>query len=199
MKKLIVITSPRFFRGEEVILSHLFDEGMQCLHLRKPDSDAHELRKLLDRLPDACYPKIVLHDCFALAMEYGLGGVHLNRRNSRTPDGFAGTISRSCHSIEELEQFRKLDYLFLSPIFQSISKEGYGNGFETETLRQASEAGIINDKVIALGGVDLTTLPLLRPFRFGGAAVLGALWGNHPSADQEHSILTQYKKLQAWN
>ena len=29
MKKLIVITSPYFFKGEDSILSHLFDEGMQ--------------------------------------------------------------------------------------------------------------------------------------------------------------------------
>ena len=40
MKKLIVITSPYFFKGEDSILSHLFDEGMQHLHLRKPDSEA---------------------------------------------------------------------------------------------------------------------------------------------------------------
>ena len=52
MKKLIVITSPYFFKGEDCILSHLFDEGMQHLHLRKPDSEANELRKLLDRIPD---------------------------------------------------------------------------------------------------------------------------------------------------
>ena len=199
MKKLIVITSPCFFEREDVILSHLFKEGMQCLHLRKPDSDANELRKLLDRIPDIYYPKIVLHDCFGLAVEYGLGGVHLNRRNNQPPDDFAGTISRSCHSIGELGQFGKLDYLFLSPIFESISKEGYGSGFKPEILKQASNAGIINDKVIALGGIDLTTLPLLRPFRFGGTAVLGALWGNHPSADKENSIITQYNKLQTWN
>ena len=180
MKKLIVITSPHFFKGEDSILLHLFNEGMQRLHLRKPDSDANELRKLLDRIPDTYYPKVVLHDCFGLAVEYGLGGIHLNRRNNQPPDGFTGTISCSCHSIEELEQFGKLDYLFLSPIFQSISKEGYGNGFKPETLRQASNAGIINGKVIALGGINLTTLPLLRPFRFGGAAVLGAVWGKLP-------------------
>ena len=62
MKKLIVITSPRFFQGEDTVLSHLFDEGMQRLHLRKPDSAANELRKLLDRIPAIYYPKIVLHD-----------------------------------------------------------------------------------------------------------------------------------------
>ena len=68
-----------------------------------------------------------------------------------------------------------------------------------ETLQQASDAGIINEKVFALGGIDLATLPLLRPFRFGGAAVLGALWGERPSTDKQDIIITQYKKLQAWN
>lgn len=199
MKKLIVISTPFFFPGESLVLAQLFEEGMQRLHLRKPEGKQEELCRLLDEIPVAFHPKIVLHDCFGLVAEYGLGGIHLNKRNSRIPAGFKGTISRSCHSIEELAQFRPLDYLFLSPIFQSISKEGYGNGFAMETLQQASDTGIINEKVIALGGIDLTTLPQLQPLHFGGAAVLGALWGSHPSVDQTYFIITQYKKLQTWN
>ncbi|RHR61279.1 thiamine phosphate synthase [Parabacteroides sp. AF17-28] len=199
MKKLIVITTPGFFPGENIILTRLFEEGMQSLHLRKPEGKIDELRRLLDKIPTVHYPKIVLHDCFSLATDYGLGGVHLNRRNSLAPSGFKGTVSRSCHSIEEIRHYQSLDYLFLSPIFRSISKEGYGSGFAMETLQQASDAGIINEKVFALGGIDLATLPLLRPFRFGGAAVLGALWGERPSTDKQDIIITQYKKLQAWN
>lgn len=199
MKKLIVISTPFFFPGENLILARLFEEGMQRLHLRKPEGKQEELCRLLDEIPVAYHPKIVLHDCFGLAADYGLGGVHLNKRNNRIPAGYKGSISRSCHSIEELEQYRALDYLFLSPIFRSISKEGYGNGFAMETLQQASDTGIINEKVIALGGIGLTTLPRLRPFRFGGAAVLGALWGSHPSVEQADLIITQYKKLHTWN
>lgn len=198
MKKLIVITVPYFFPGEEHLLTGLFEAGLQRLHLRKPESSAEELHRLLEGIPACYYQRIALHDHFEVASEFCLGGIHLNRRNNQVPAGFAGTVSRSCHSIGELEQYRTLDYLFLSPIFQSISKEGYGSGFSAETLKRASEAGIISDKVIALGGIDLTTLPLLRPFPFGGVAVLGSLWGSHPSADKSDSIITQYKKLQAW-
>jgi thiamine-phosphate pyrophosphorylase len=32
--------------------------------------------------------------------------------------------------------------------------------------------------VIALGGISAATLPLLAPYSFGGAAVLGAVWQN---------------------
>ena len=88
MKKLIVITSPNFFKGEDSILYICLMKGCNRLHLRKPDSDANELRKLLDRIPDTYYPKVVLHDCFGLVVEYGLGGIHLNRRNNQPPDGF---------------------------------------------------------------------------------------------------------------
>ena len=79
---------------------------MQHLHLRKPDSEANELRKLLDRIPDIYYPKVVLHDCFNLAVEYGLGGIHLNRRNNQSPDGLQAqsavhAIDRGTRTVRE--------------------------------------------------------------------------------------------------
>ena len=129
MKQLIVITTPYFFQGENTIITGLFETGMQRLHLRKPNGDINAFSQLLKKIPDIYHPKIVLHDCFELVNKYTLGGIHLNRRNNQVPVGFNGTVSRSCHSIEELKQYQKLDYLFLSPIFQSISKEGYGNVF----------------------------------------------------------------------
>ena len=44
MKKLIVITSPYFFQGEDTVLSRLFDEGILRLLLRKQDIEANYLR-----------------------------------------------------------------------------------------------------------------------------------------------------------
>jgi thiamine monophosphate synthase len=75
-----------------------------------------------------------------------------------------------------LEGIEGYDYVFLSPVFDSISKEGYRAAFSHEELLRASEAGLINAKVIALGGIDATTLPLLKPYKFGGIGVLGAIW-----------------------
>lgn len=198
MKKLIVITTPRFFSGENEVLTHLFDEGMQRLHIRKPESSVEEIRNLLDTITSGYHSRIVLHDHFELASEYILGGIHLNSRNDQIPQGFTGSISRSCHSLEELIRYKDLDYLFLSPIFQSISKEGYGSGFPLETLQQASDTGIINEKVIALSGVDLSTWALLKTINFGGAAVLGALWKDKISLNEQDSIIAQFKKLQTW-
>ena len=65
-------------------------------------------------------------------------------------------------------------------------------------LHKASSDGIINQKVIALGGMDNTTIPLIEPLNFGGVAVLGALWGDNPSEKETGSIIERYKQLNIW-
>ena len=77
------------------------------------------------------------------------------------------------------------DYVFLSPIFDSISNQGYGKAFTSEELQNAKNQGLIGERTYALGGVELSRLPALRALGFGGAAVLGALW-NAP--DREHYL-----------
>ena len=70
-----------------------------------------------------------------------------------------------------------VDYLFLSPIFDSISKAGYKSNFTIDELRAAADAGIIDSRVFALGGVTPDRLSLLQSIGFGGAVMLGAVWG----------------------
>ncbi len=200
MKKLIVITWPHFFPGEATVLTRLFEAGMQRLHLRKPASDCGEMRALLAALPAVYYPRIVLHDHFCLAAEPAwagkLGGLHLNRRNPKIPSGYTESVSCSCHSLEEVSRQRASAYVFLSPVFPSLSKQGYGEGFPLSVLKEASRAGLIDERVIALGGISASTLPLLAGTGFGGAAVLGALWGNCPAADSAEAIMQRYQLLQ---
>lgn len=194
--KLIAITTPNFFEGESLILTALFQEGMERVHLRKPQGDKQVLRLLLDTVPEVFHSRIVLHDHFELTSEYNLAGIHLNSRNHIIPEGFKGSISRSCHSLQEVKENRQLDYVFLSPVFESISKEGYGSGFSLETLQDAASHKIINEKVIALGGISNETIPSIRSIGFGGVAVLGALWGKVPDISQKETIINQYKNIQ---
>ena len=187
MNKLVVITTPYFFADEASLIELLFAKGMSRLHLRKPDCKRDELEGLLDKISPAYYDRIVLHDWFTLAEERALGGVHLNRRNPEAPPLYKGSISRSCHSLEEIIEYKPVcDYVFLSPIFQSISKEGYGSGFPLDGLRNA------------LGGICSQTITKLRDIPFGGVAVLGALWGNDPSLLVADQLIKQFKRLQVW-
>lgn len=176
MKQLIVLTPPDFIEHEAKLLTALFEAGMTHLHIRKPGCTALELEKLIRQLPERYYASIVLHDHFILTMTYKLGGIHLNRRNTDIPEGFIGSVSKSCHSWDELVDIATYSYVFLSPIFTSISKEGYDSAFTLQELEQAAAKSLINEKVIALGGMDSATIPFIANLPFGGVAVLGALW-----------------------
>ena len=75
-----------------------------------------------------------------------------------------------------MRQAHDVDYCFLSPIFDSLSKKGYSAAFPAETLRRAGSEGIIDRHVYALGGITPERLPQLQEWGFGGAAMLGYLW-----------------------
>ena len=49
--KLIVATSPTFFVEEDKILTALFEEGLDLLHIRKPNTQSVYLERLLRLIP----------------------------------------------------------------------------------------------------------------------------------------------------
>ncbi len=176
--RVIAITLEDFFPGEAVVIEAALNGGYDLVHLRKPGASEEEMISILEELPAECRARIVIHSHFNLALRYGLYGIHLNSRCSIVPDGFSGSISRSCHTLEEVEQHKdSCNYLFLSPIFNSISKKGYASAFSGASLREAAEKGIIDSKVYALGGVTPERLSWLEEIGFGGAAMLGSVWG----------------------
>lgn len=192
--KYIGITPEGFLPGEECLIAALLDHGLDRLHLRKPGASRHEVEQLLRTIPDRCYSRIVLHDHFELAATYRLAGVHLNRRNPEPPapaDGYTPALSRSCHSIAELAHGEGYAYQFLSPLFDSISKQGYTAGFTPDELTAAASQGIIGERVIALGGITPERMAAVRAWHFGGVALLGYLWQD-PTPE---SVVARLKRI----
>ena len=198
--KLIVITRPTYFVEEDKILTALFEEGLEILHLRKTDPTPVYAERLLTLIPEKYRKRIVVHGNFYLKEEYKLRGIHLNSHNPVIPENYTGPITTSCHSLEEVKQKKpQFDYVFLSPIFDSISKEGYASAFTPEEIRAAAKGGIIDKRVIALGGIDETNILQVKDFGFGGCAVLGGLWNKFcPEHDYNYSdLIEQFKKLKS--
>ena len=66
-----------------------------------------------------------------------------------------------------------------SGIAQTAITSGYNvvlNDQRQEALERAAAAGVIDGRVVALGGVSPDCIPQLRRWRFGGAAMLGGVW-----------------------
>ena len=203
MRDVIVITKPEMFPGETEVVNTLFANGMQRLHLRKPGASEQEMAEWIGRIDLPFRQRIIVHDHHRLLRTMGLGGIHLNARNPEAPAWFSEerqkrgsvTLSRSCHSLEEIAQWKGVcDYLFLSPIFDSISKGGYTSAFTRGTLLQAYHDGLFSKPVYALGGVSADNIRSIYDYGFAGAAVIGSLWQVHPFTTD--TLVGRLKELQ---
>lgn len=196
--KLIVVTAPTFFVEEDKIITALFEEGLDILHLRKPETPAMFAERLLTLIPEKYHRRIVTHEHFYLKEEFNLMGIHLNVRNPKEPHDYSGHVSCTCHSIEELKNKKHFyDYVFLSPIYDCITKQNTLSGFEPEELRKAGKDKLIDSKVMALGGITPDNILQIKDYGFGGAVVLGDLWSKfNACTDRDYlEVIRHFKKL----
>ena len=137
--KLILLTCPEFFVEEDKILTTLFEEGLDILHFRKPNSEPVYCERLLSLLPEQYRKKIVVHDHFYLRDEFGLLGIHLNKRHPEAPASYSGPITRTCYDLQSVtEQKPKCEYVLLRNIFDSISESENKASFTTDELLAAA-------------------------------------------------------------
>jgi len=177
---IVLIAPENDIPNEFEILNQLFQEGLEFYHLRKPLKNHQEHCDYLNQIDAKYHNRIVVHYFHELINEYNLKGIHFQEQKRRDHidnpghyfkelNMFGKTISSSFHEPEELEccDF-EFDYHLLSPIFSSISKEGYkGRGFDVNHI----------DKfIVGMGGINSETIPETFELGFKGIGVLGGVW-----------------------
>ncbi len=173
---------------EQKIVAKICDEGLTTFHLRKPTYSIDQMRAWLDALPERYHQHIVVHSFYDLALEYNLKGVHLTSTQLHSSNSFCQAqleflidknpkmqLSASYHTLDELRfSPARYDYVFISPVYDSISKEYNGASFSFEDL-QATLPHVRNP-VVALGGINSERIKPVLDMGFDGVAVLGAVW-----------------------
>ena len=193
---LAVLSLPGVFAGEADCMEALLDAGVGRLHLRKPEATEQELEELCRRLAPRRAHRLVLHGPRSreLALRYGVPNVH-GAVAYRKPDGrpsqsgAGGPAERSgggpvvegdglvmSTSVHGWEEFAKLPaglaYAFISPLFDSISKQGYRA--DERLLEQPG--GELPCLPVGLGGISAETIGFMLERGWKGAAVLGWIW-----------------------
>lgn len=177
---------------EVQMLATILDAGFHFVHVRKPGYTEQQTRQYLSAIPIEYHSRLKLHSHFALLREFALGGVHINHRTPTLPydiDATGLSISRSCHSLDELQAASKCDYAFLSPIFDSISKQGYGSAFALADLQLFFARNPQCRNAVALGGVTPEHLRKLKACGFAGAAFLGYLFNAIDATELNNRLL----------
>ena len=195
--KLIVISSPNQKERETTLIRNLIDAGLWRFHLRKPGWSVDQLRLLLSELPEDYLSRIVVHRRKELLREFPLAGYHLSSTETYPIEQFKGSLSRSFHDLGLLENSReKLDYVFLGPIFDSVSKQGYGSAFAPAELRDffrdRRQRPEPKPMTFALGGIIPDRVRVCLGLGFDGVAALGGIWASRSPSKKLHRYLAAY-------
>ncbi|MGK0390945.1 MAG: thiamine-phosphate pyrophosphorylase [Maribacter sp.] len=192
--KLILITPPYSHPNEIEILSMAYELGVDRIHIRKPTIDEKTLRTYLDKLGEKIMARASLHYYENLMKDYSFSGFHFSSNNWKEildeENEFINDdnilLSSSFHHPNEIQtKGNGLDYAFCSPVFPSISKEGYLPSFEWDVgaiaidiqgMTQSHPLNTPKLELYALGGITSQKVAACKVRGFQGVAVLGAIW-----------------------
>ena len=167
----------------------MLEAGLERLHVRKPAWNAQETEHYLLKIPVRFRSRVSVHGHSELATKLGLGW-HLKGHQKIPETGFSESLlSKSVHVWEEvLQNQNQCDYLFLSPVFDSISKQNYPAAFEADVLQKQLHRYNGKAKILALGGINASNAKKATAMGFDGVACLGTIW-------QEETV---EKRIAAW-
>jgi thiamine-phosphate pyrophosphorylase len=205
--KLIVISNSGVMENEAIIVTKLFEAGLETFHLRKHRISTKKTKELIKAIPSHFHNRIVIHSHHNLARYFNLKGIHLTKthkkRKFRTwltlkfiklknPNIIISTSYDTIGKLFEQSESYTFNYVFLSPIFESITSKFQG-GYTTHSLRSALEKS--QYKVIARGGVDINAIEKANEIGFEGLAFYNSIWKRKDPVGEFNSIVEKFLEL----
>jgi thiamine-phosphate pyrophosphorylase len=207
--KIVVISDPLFIQKEHDLINALFEEGLDYFHLRKPDYTESEMADYLKMIKPTFLKKISIHSHYRLIEKYNLRGIHLTNKyleaisEDELKDLFKLAkkkglqISTSIHNLSELSGL-KYNYVFLSPVFDSISKPQYKSVLNPEALKEVLR-NLKSEKnhpaIIALGGMTEDKIEKISDMGFDGFALMGVLWNKLKESEDLTKTVALYNSI----
>jgi thiamine-phosphate pyrophosphorylase len=205
--KLIVISNSGIMENEAIIVTKLFEAGLETFHLRKHKVSTKKTKDLISAIPAHFHNRIVVHTHHNLARHFRLKGIHLTKthkkRKFRTwlilkliklknPNILISTSYDTIGKLFEQHDPYNYNYVFLSPIFESITSKFQG-GYTHHSLRSALTK--TSYKVIARGGVDIHAIEKAHEIGFEGLAFYNSIWKRKDPVAEFNSIVEKFQEL----
>ena len=81
--QITVITPENNIKREIELINDLFKNGLERLHLRKPDNSIEENRKYIKAIDSQYHSRVVIKNNFEMFNDFNLACIHLNGPSRR--------------------------------------------------------------------------------------------------------------------
>ena len=183
---MIVITSPIPITNEINTIHSLFENGLELLHIRKPNFSKAEMNAFLSEIKSDYRQRLVLHSHHQLALGFGINRIHFTekKRAETSEENLNGwkdkefTISASIHQMIDFNELSNVfDYAFFGPVFESISKQNYVSNLDFKKELEQRKNTIT--ALVALGGITPDNIKTALEYGFDDVALLGNIWNSN--------------------
>jgi thiamine-phosphate pyrophosphorylase len=183
---MIVITNPIPVLNEIDTIHSLFENGLDLLHIRKPDFSEEEIKFFLSKINLNYRQRLVLHSHHQLALEFEINRIHFTEK-TRTETSEENlkdwkdkefSISASIHQMIDFNELSNIfDYAFFGPVFESISKQNYISNLDIK--KELEQRKNYKTALVALGGITPDNIKTALKYGFDNVALLGNIWNSN--------------------
>lgn len=204
--KVIVYSAESNIKDEIYYLNDLLANGLVQLHVRKPSTPKYVLENLILNIDPRKHQNLIIHSHYDLLAKYDLKGIHFTKKylekahplnvetliNTSRVKSFS--LSKPVHCLKELGEVEDhYEFVTLSPIFDSISKVGYGGKKdELANFRSFKREDL---KVYALGGITKDNIASAKEMGFDGAVLLGTVWHSDDPVRRYKEVLNTIESI----
>jgi len=111
---LIVLTYPQPIADEHKVIHQLFEQGLRTLHIYKPNASDQEIKTFISQIAPQYQKYCVMHEKY-----------------------------KKFHALTELYLCKEeLEYAFLSPVFDSISKVRYKSPYQLNEVKKCLQVSL---------------------------------------------------------
>ena len=157
--------------------------GVKIVQYREKDLPTKNIIEEATKIKEICINNNVLfliNDFVDIALKVGADGVHLGSgdmpyKKARELLGKGKIIGLTAHNMEEAVEFEKsgADYLGVSPVFHTSTKEDAGKAMGIEKLKEVINT--VNIPCIAIGGINENNMEKVVKTGVDGISMISAI------------------------
>ncbi len=189
---MVVITPENNLQEEISLINEMLQRGLPLLHVRKPNLTFNELLFWIDKISYQHLDRLVIHipttvinnnkkvfkQYVDLINSIKAKYWHLSTYNCLLVNNYLSELPYLSTSVHNRTEFDQLSThhkrAFLSPVFNSISKNNYHSTIDWKTEIANWKNPLV--KKVALGGITEDKIEQIHQMNFDDFALLGGLW-----------------------